>query len=37
MKLSPSDLRLYAVTDRRSLPAGVTLAQAGRERRSVTA
>lgn len=28
MKLSPSDLRLYAVTDRRSLPAGVTLAQA---------
>ena len=28
MKLSPSDLRLYAVTDRRALPAGVTLAQA---------
>lgn len=28
MKLSPSDLRLYAITDRRSLPAGVTLAQA---------
>ena len=28
MKLSPSDLRLYAITDRRALPAGVTLAQA---------
>lgn len=28
MKLSPSDLRLYAVTDRRSLPAGITLAKA---------
>ena len=28
MKLSHSDLRLYAVTDRRALPAGVTLAQA---------
>ena len=28
MKLSPSDLRLYAVTDRRALPAEVTLAQA---------
>ena len=28
MKLSPSDLRLYAVTDRRALPVGVTLAQA---------
>ena len=28
MKLSPSELRLYAVTDRRALPAGVTLAQA---------
>lgn len=28
MKLSPSDLRLYAVTDRRALPAGFTLAQA---------
>lgn len=28
MKLSPSDLRLYAVTDRRALSAGVTLAQA---------
>lgn len=28
MKLSPSDLRLYAVTDRRALPAGVTLPQA---------
>lgn len=28
MKLSPSDLRLYAVTDRRALPAGVTLAKA---------
>ena len=27
MKLSPSDLRLYAVTDRRALPAGVTLPQ----------
>ena len=26
MKLSPSDLRLYAVTDRRALPVGVTLA-----------
>lgn len=28
MKLSPSDLRLYAITDHRALPAGVTLAQA---------
>lgn len=28
MKLSPSDLRLYAITDRLALPAGVTLAQA---------
>ena len=28
MKLSPSDLRLYAITDRRALSTGVTLAQA---------
>ena len=32
MQLSPSALRLYAVTDRRALPAGVTLAQAVEER-----